>query len=210
MNLGFDGAKRLPEFENLRLNDLSPDMAASSRSDLQLVAALGDEELFKATAKVVIECMDYGDLYASQAPEVLAGDWPSLVAKHGEEAVFQMAKLIMSSEIRSLSISFQSLFDTWNQKYFSGALDRYRVRVVFDLHTVADEPVYRGHISSGLIRFEERRIYIRYTDTRFMQETLIHEMAHAATSGDHDERWRAEMARLKTAGAPVPDWELEP
>jgi len=80
MNLGLDGANLLPEFENLRLNDLSPDMAATSRSDLQLVAALGDEELFKATAKVVVECMDYGGLYPSQAPEVLAGDCPSLVA----------------------------------------------------------------------------------------------------------------------------------
>jgi hypothetical protein len=47
MNLGLDGANLLPEFENLRLNDLSPDMAATSRSDLQLVAALGDEELFR-------------------------------------------------------------------------------------------------------------------------------------------------------------------
>jgi len=121
-----------------------------------------------------------------------------------------MAKLIMSSEIRSLSISFQSLFDSFNRKYFSGALDRYRVRIVFDLHTVANEPVYGGHISSGLIRFEERRIYIRYTEADLMQGTLIHEMAHAATSGEHDERSRAEMVRFKIAGAPVPDWELEP
>ena len=82
--------------------------------------------------------------------------------------------------------------------------------VVFDLHTVADEPIYCGHVSSGLIRFEERRIYIRYTEADSMQETLVHEMAHAATSGKHDERWQAEMARLKTAGAPLPDWELEP
>jgi hypothetical protein len=41
-----------------------------------------------------------------------------------------------------------------------------------------------------------------------MQDTLVHEMAHAATSGEHDERWRTEMARLKTVGAPVADWEL--
>jgi hypothetical protein len=194
--------------DELCLNDLRPDMAATSRSDLQLLAALGDEELFKATAKIVVECMDYGGLYPSQAPGTLAGDCPSLVARHGEEAVFQMAKLIMSSEIHSLSKLFQSLFDSWNQKYFSGALDRYRVRVVFDLHTVADEPIDRGEVSSGLIRFEERRIYIRYTDADVMQDTLIHEMAHAATSGEHDQRWRTEMVRVKTAGAPVADWEL--
>ena len=42
-----------------------------------------------------------------------------------------------------------------------------------------------------------------------MEETLIHEMAHAATSGEHDEEWLKEMVRLKAAGAAVPDWELE-
>ena len=113
-------------------------------------------------------------------------------------------------QIRTLSNSFQFLFDSFNKKYFSSALDRYSVHVVFDVHTVANEPVYRGSVSSGLIRFEERRIYIRYTDIDLMQAMLIHEMAHAATSGEHDERWRAEMVRLKTAGAPVPDYELEP
>jgi hypothetical protein len=200
-----DGEKWWPEFESVCLNDLS----STSQSDPQLFLSGGDEELFKAMAKIVVECMDYSALYSSQAPETLAGDGPSLVARHGEEAVFQMAKLIMSSEIHSLSASFQSLFDSFNRKYFSGALDRYRVRVVFDLHTVANEPLYGGHRSSGLIRFAERRIYIRYTDTYLMQGTLIHEMAHAATSGGHDERWFAEMARLKTAGAPVPNWELK-
>ena len=197
-----ENLKWLPELENLCLDDLLP----TSRSDLQLVPG-GDEELFRATAKIVVECMDYGGLYPSQAPEVLAGDCPSLAAKHGEEAIFQMAKLILSSEIRCLSSSFQSLFDSFNQKYFSGALDRYQVLVVFDLHTVADEPVYDGSVSSGLIRFEERQIYIRYTDAEDMQGTLVHEMAHAATSGEHDQRWEAEMVRLKRAGAPVADGE---
>jgi hypothetical protein len=197
--------KGLPRPENLCIDDLLP----TSQSDLQLVFC-GDEELFRATAKMVVQLQDYGGTNPFGVTEVLADDCPSLAAKHGEEAIFQMAKLILSSEIRSLSISFQSLFDSFNQKYFSGALDRYQVRVVFDLHAVANEPVYRLNISSGLIRFEERRIYIRYTDADFMQGILIHEMAHAATSGEHDEQWQAEMARLKTAGAPVPAWELEP
>jgi hypothetical protein len=42
-----------------------------------------------------------------------------------------------------------------------------------------------------------------------LEGTLIHEMAHAATNGDHSEEWLNEMARLKAAGAPVADWELE-
>jgi hypothetical protein len=34
-------------------------------------------------------------------------------------------------------------------------------------------------------------------------EYLIHEMAHAATDGEHGDNWQAEMARLKGLGAPV-------
>jgi hypothetical protein len=134
--------------DELCLNDLRPDMAATSRSDLQLVAALGDQELFKATAKAIVECQDCGGIHPSQAPGVLADDCPSLADKHGDRAIELMAKLIMSSEIHSLSKLFQSLFDSWNRKYFSGALDRYRVRVVFDLHTVADEPIDRGEVTA--------------------------------------------------------------
>jgi hypothetical protein len=194
----------LPEFENLWLDDL----LSTSPSGLQLVASGGGEELFRAAAKYIVECMDCGGLRPSDVVEELVSN--PLFASRGELAIERMAKLIFASEIRSLSNTFQFLFDSFNQKYFSGALDRYSVHVVFDLHTVANEPVYDGHVSSGLIRFEERRIYIRYTDIDLMQGTLIHEMAHAATSGEHDERWLAEMLRLKTEGAPVPEWELEP
>jgi hypothetical protein len=38
-----------------------------------------------------------------------------------------------------------------------------------------------------------------------MPETLLHEMAHAATDGDHGDTWKNEMARLKLLGAPVED-----
>jgi hypothetical protein len=41
-----------------------------------------------------------------------------------------------------------------------------------------------------------------------MRGFLLHEMAHADTSGEHDQRWEAEMVRLKRAGAPIPDWEF--
>ena len=74
-------------------------------------------------------------------------------------------------------------------------LPPYRVRVVFDLHRAANEPVLVGHISSGLIRFEERSIYLRYTSGLPIEETLIHEMAHAATNGEHDQEWLHEMVR---------------
>ena len=195
----------LPGFENLRLNGLTP-----ASPDLQQVASGGDEELFGATVKVVVELQDFGGTDAFSAAEILSSEYPSLVAKHGKSAIEQLANLILASEIPDLSTSFRMLFDDFNQKYFAGALDRYQVHVVFDLHIFADEPIDGGSVSSGLIRFNERRIYIRYRDIEAMRETLIHEMAHAATSGDHDEVWLNEMIRLNHAGAPVPEWELVP
>jgi hypothetical protein len=196
-----------PLFENLCLFDLSP----TSRSDLQLVASGGDEELFRATAKMVVELQDNGGANPFLVTEVLAENCPSLVAKYGEEAIEQMAKLIFASEIPSLSNLFQSLFDRFNQKYFSGAVDRYQVHVVFDIHTVANEPIDLdcGPVYSGLTCVEERRIYMRYEDEDQMQDMLIYMMAWAA-SGGHDERLRAEMVRLKMAGAPFSPRILEP
>jgi hypothetical protein len=88
-------------------------------------------------------------------------------------------------------------------------LPEYSVHVVFDLYEFDNELMDYGSTSNGLIRFEERRIYIRYTGWRSMEETLTHEMAHAATNADHAEEWLMEMRLLKEAGAPVPAWELE-
>lgn len=201
----------LPGFENLRLNDLLP----ASRFDLQQVTSSGDEELFRAAAKMVVKLQDVGGTDPFWVAEELGSEYPSLVASR--PAIERLAELILASEIPGVSSSFQVLFDDFNQTYFSGALDRYQVHVVFDLHIFADEPIpfgddpiYGGFVSSGLIRFNERRIYIRYTDIEAMQEMLIHEMAHAATSGEHDEVWLNEMIRLHRAGAPVPEWELMP
>lgn len=36
-----------------------------------------------------------------------------------------------------------------------------------------------------------------------IEETLVHEMAHAATDLDHGPEWRKEMERVKAAGAPT-------
>jgi hypothetical protein len=181
-----------------------------SRPDRLQVASTGDEELFRVTAKIVVELQDCGGTDPFWVAEPLAHDHLSLIAKHGSPAIGELAKLILASEIPSVSTSFQSLFDRFNEKYFSGALDRYEVHVVFDLHTFADEPIYEGHVSSGLIRFEERRIYIRYTDGELMRKMLIQEMAHAATSREHDEPWLNEIKRLKAAGAPVLHSEFDP
>jgi hypothetical protein len=36
-----------------------------------------------------------------------------------------------------------------------------------------------------------------------VRATLVHEMAHAASNRDHDEKWRMEMMRVKALGAPT-------
>jgi len=58
-------------------------------------------------------------------------------------------------------------------------------------------------ITSGLIRFEERTIYIRVTDEAEMRDILVHEMCHAAAGGEHDAHWLYEMKRVYELGAPV-------
>jgi hypothetical protein len=41
-----------------------------------------------------------------------------------------------------------------------------------------------------------------------LKETLLHEMAHAASNGCHGKQWLAEMLRLAEMGAPTgKDWE---
>jgi hypothetical protein len=73
----------------------------------------------------------------------------------------------------------------------------------------SQEPVDSCAVFDGLIRFEEQCIYIRYTNNESMEHAIIHEIAHAATNGDHGEEWLNEMVRLKNAGAPIPDGALE-
>jgi hypothetical protein len=166
-------------------------------------------ELFQAGAAVAVEQMDYSGADEQSVAEGIRESRPEVTAEYEESTLRQIAASILHAELPALSRHFQSLFDEFNVRYFAGKLPAYQVHVVFDLHRTAKEPVYHSSVSSGLIRFEQRKIYLRYTNYPPMDETLIHEMAHAATNGDHGEEWLKEMARLKAEGAPVPDWELE-
>jgi hypothetical protein len=165
--------------------------------------------LLRASAAVAVELMDYGVADEISVAEGVREAHPELAAEYGESTLRDLASSILNAELPRLSRHFQTLFDEFNGRYFAGKLPAYQVHVVFDLHRAAKEPVYGASVSSGLIRFEQRRIYLRYTNDLPMDETLIHEMAHAATTGEHDEEWLKEMVRLKATGAPVPDWELE-
>ena len=185
------------------------DLSVPSGTGLQLRQHLASAELLRAAAAVAVELMDYGGADELSIAEVLREIRPELAAHYSESVLTEIAWVILNAELPGLSKQFQALFDEFNGRYFSGQLPPYQVHVVFDLHRAAKEPVFRASVSSGLIRFEERCIYLRYTNSPPMEETLIHEMAHAATNGEHDQEWLYEMARLRAAGAPVPDWELE-
>jgi hypothetical protein len=89
------------------------------------------------------------------------------------------------------SINSQT-FHELNQRYFAGRLPRYQVIVAPHLrHAV------------GKIARRSRRLYIAPTAPDIMLQTLVHEMAHAATNDRHGPKWQAEMERLRALGAPA-------
>jgi hypothetical protein len=195
------GSQFEPSLTNINLDDLSwegSDSVFSPTSDR-------DRELFLVTALIVVELQECGYFDAQSTVQFLNWQQPEIISKFGAHNVDQMVRLILRSEIPKLSAAFADMYREFNQRYFEARLPEYSVHVVFDLDEFANEPpIYDGSTSDGLIRFEERCIYVRYMGWRSMEEILIHEMAHAATTGDHDQQWLTEMGRLKEAGAPVP------
>ena len=93
---------------------------------------------------------------------------------------------------KQLRIQFQQ----FNQQYFDGRLPPYRIRVVKDMIGLGGS----GHCD------KKRRlikIQVGWSDEETVG-TLLHEMAHAATSGiPHGMPWKKEMIRLREAGAPL-------
>ena len=113
---------------------------------------------------------------------------------------------------------FQRIFQRFNIRYFAGRLPDYKILVVYDIwyweterlgYPWFDPPACEA---GGFIDFAGRQIFIRFlgfhTGGMTMAEYLVHEMAHAATDGDHAVNWQTEMARLKGLGAPVSDNDL--
>src|ERR1700680_4722535 len=89
-------------------------------------------------------------------------------------------------------MKLQNLFDKYNQKYFKGALADYKV---------IQSDRYGG---LGMCRRKQREIHIQAgLAGRKLRETLLHEMAHANSNGQHGKSWLAEMYRLARAGAPT-------
>lgn len=44
------------------------------------------------------------------------------------------------------------------------------------------------------------REYLLNTDERNVEETILHEIAHALTSGEHDEAWKAKLEEIGGTG----------
>jgi hypothetical protein len=147
--------------ESMVIDDLSVPWGIGPELRQHLPSA----ELLRAGAAVTVELMDcYGADELSIA-EVLREIRPELAAHYGESLLREMAWLILNAELPGLSKHFQALFDEFNSRYFSGKLPAYQVHVVFDLHRAAKELISAGVVSYGLIRFEDRRIYLRYTSS---------------------------------------------
>src|SRR5215472_1627551 len=87
------------------------------------------------------------------------------------------------------------LFAEFNQRYFGGRLPKYRLRS--ELYMTRLGEVGRCHIRQRLIRIN------RSLKDDEAISCLLHEMAHAATTEHHRKPWKAEMIRLRHAGAPL-------
>jgi hypothetical protein len=101
----------------------------------------------------------------------------------------------------SLSARYRALFTEFNRRYFADRLPHYRIEVCASITRIGEH---------GRIYRRRRLIKILKTTEPEMVATLLHEMVHAATYDSHGPRWRAELERVREAGAPLRDCDLAP
>jgi hypothetical protein len=193
---------------------LDPDPAKRLSGGLQK-QLMGSDGLRLLAAAMTILLTDYGGTTPSGTCEAIAEAAPSLYRACGFRRVLAVCEEIQHSEIPEQSALFQRMFQRFNIRYFAGRLPEYEVLVVYDVwywetKRCGYPPCFPPACeAAGFIDFAGRQIFIRFlgyhTDGLTMAEFLTHEMAHAATDGDHGANWRTEMARLKDLGAPVRD-----
>jgi hypothetical protein len=94
----------------------------------------------------------------------------------------------------------RALFTQFNEQYFGGRLPAYAIQVARHITSLGED---------GKCNRKRRLIKIRHglSDEQAIS-TLLHEMAHAATSGHHSMPWKKEMIRLRQAGAPLDSGDL--
>jgi hypothetical protein len=97
------------------------------------------------------------------------------------------------------------MFRQFNDKYFGGKIPAYSVRVVHRISYVTPSGKVRSPYNL-IGHCDRRRGLIEIRAGLAMREavgTLLHEMAHAATTSAPGRRWKREMMRLSEAGAPL-------
>jgi hypothetical protein len=175
----------------------------------------GYEGLRRLVAAMTILLIETGGTTPEGTCSAIAELAPDLYKTFSPEQVLAACDEIQHSEIAEQSALFQDIFDRFNDRYFAGSLTGYKVLVVYDLWHWETEHAYAPsgrplEDGWGYVDFPERRIFIRFVaDATTMIETLTHEMAHAATNGEHGDAWQTEMARLKQLGAPVSDSDVD-
>ena len=192
--------------------DSDPAKPLSARIQKQLMDSDG---LRLLAAAMTILLTDYGGTTAPDTCEAIAEAAPSLYRACGFRRVLAVCEEIQHSEISEQSALFQRMFQQFNLRYFAGRLPDYKILAVYDVwywetKRCGYPPCFPPACEAvGFIDFAGRQILIRFlgyhTCGFTMAESLTHEMAHAATDGDHGPNWRTEMARLKGLGAPVND-----
>jgi hypothetical protein len=201
-----DELERIKQLLTILHNDLHWDqLPASVQQSLK-----GLEGLKRLAAALTIWLTDFGGTAPEFTCEAIAEKAPDLYEEFGEHRVRALCNEIQYSEIPEQSAFFQEMFRTFNRQYFAGRLPDYRILVVYDVWYWETErlrippcfpPANEAH---GFIDFAGRQILIRFlAGPVTMPQTLIHEMAHAATDGDHGDNWKDEMSRLKLLGAPT-------
>ncbi len=173
----------------------------------------GLEGMKRLVAAMTIVLIDLGGTTPGSTCDVIAGDFPNLYHRLGEECILALCEEIQYSEIPEQPAQCLEMFRKFNLRYFAGRLPEYRVFVVYDVWywettRCGYQPTFPSAFEgAGFVDFAQRRIFIRFlpnlSDGWTMAATLLHEMAHAATGGDHDEYWISEMSRLKLLGAPI-------
>ena len=118
---------------------------------------------------------------------------PDLYREFGYSRVVAVCEEIQYSEIPEQSRVLQELFEAFNRQYFAGRLPEYKILVVYDVWYWQTErcgyrPAFRPFFETpGFVDFPGRQIFIRYlaryTRLMTMQQSLIREMADAATNG---------------------------
>jgi SprT-like family protein len=104
-------------------------------------------------------------------------------------------------------LDLQSVFTSFNKKYFRGKLPRYQVLVCSRSRNFS-------HMSAGYCSSEDRKIFLRSGISRNSSlQTLTHEMIHAKlwwlTRNVHGRAFVKELKRVRKLGAPLSSSELD-